>query len=111
MNQRCVSVLIADAKFLSPIYSIQLFPQGMIGQIIEVKASDEISAVCRVGVRPGHGPQPLAERDHIRSVDLMLPLMSEIHLFIHTLSVDLTKPCNIIPFVAETSLKKPVNIS
>ena len=109
MNEGCVPVVIADAEFLSPADPVHLFPQRAVGQVVEVKAPDEIAAARRVRVRSGHGAQPLAERDPVRSVDLMLPLVSEVHLSVHALS--LRHPCDIIPFVAETKLKKPVNIS
>jgi len=68
MDQRNVAVIIADAELLPHIHAVQLFPQRLIAQIVEIKAANIIFAVYGVGVRFHHRPQPHSDRKQVEIV-------------------------------------------
>ena len=78
-DQGGIQIVGPDAEFLPAVHTVQLLPQGLVRQIIEVQAADQVCSVCPVAVRLRRGPQALAQGDQVGGVDLMLPLVPAVH--------------------------------
>ena len=81
MDQGRIEVIISDAELLPHVYPVDFLPQGPVDRVVEIQAADEILPALRVGVSPGHRPEPRPDRKQIGVADLMLPFMPVIQCF------------------------------
>ena len=75
MDQRRISVVIADAEFLPHVHTVDFLPQRLVPGIVKIKAPDQILPVPGMFVRFCDSPQALPDHQQIRIIDCVLPFM------------------------------------
>ena len=49
-NKRAVAVIVADAELFPAVYTVKLFPQRLVGQIVKIQTADLVDSVDGVFV-------------------------------------------------------------